>query len=75
MKRFTAVSISMIGAAAIAACGGAHIPPAPLSPVPPPAASGVATRDSSAVQLGTALARAEQDSAADQSALDSLHER
>jgi membrane-bound lytic murein transglycosylase D len=35
---------------------------------PPPA------RDSSAVQLGTALARAEQDSAADQSALDSLHE-
>jgi len=35
----------------------------------------LAARDSSAVQLGTALARVEQDSAADQTALDSLHER
>jgi hypothetical protein len=37
-------------------------------------ASEATTRDSSAVQLGTALATVEQDSAADQTALDSLHE-
>jgi membrane-bound lytic murein transglycosylase D len=76
MKGLTAVSLSMISAAALAACGGAHIPPAPVAPVPADAAvTSATTRDSSAVQLGTALARVEQDSAADQSALDSLHER
>jgi membrane-bound lytic murein transglycosylase D len=37
--------------------------------------SSVSATDSSAVQLGTALATVEQDSAADQSALDSLHGR
>lgn len=55
-------------------CGGgrARTP----SPVPVTAASNSpAKTDSSAVQLGTALATAEQDSAADQSALDSLHDR
>src|SRR2546427_2091515 len=72
MKRLTAVWVSMIGAAALAACAGAHIPPAPVTSLP---ASEVTPRDSSAVQLGTALATVEQDSAADQSALDSLHER
>ncbi len=72
MRRLTAFWLSMIGAAAAAltACAGAHIPPAPVT-----AAAGVTTRDSSAVQLGTALATVEQDSAADQTALDSLHER
>lgn len=70
MKRRTAFSLSLIGAAALlAGCAGAHIPPAPVL------APAVSTRDSSAVQLGTALATVEQDSAADQSALDSLHER
>src|SRR6266545_3647040 len=64
MTRLTAVWLSMLSAAALAACAGAHIPPAP-------------TRRSSdlAVQLGAALATVEQDSAADQSALDSLRER
>src|SRR5439155_25458554 len=71
MKRLTAYGFSMMGAAVLAACAGAHIPPAPLAPP----VSGLTTRDSSAVQLGTALATVEQDSAADQSALDSLHER
>src|SRR3989475_5213091 len=71
MKRLTAVWVSMIGAAALAACAGAHIPPAPVTSLP---ASEVTARDSSAVQLGTALATVEQDSAADQTALDSLHE-
>jgi membrane-bound lytic murein transglycosylase D len=71
MKRLTAFWLSMIGAAALAACAGAHIPPAPVTALP----ADVTTRDSSAVQLGTALATVEQDSAADQSALDSLHER
>ena len=73
MRRLTTFWLSMIGAAAAAAltaCAGAHIPPAPVT-----ATAGVSTRDSSAVQLGTALATVEQDSAADQSALDSLHER
>jgi len=46
--------------------------PAPVTSLPP---SEVTARDSSAVQLGTALATVAQDSAADQSALDSLHER
>ncbi|PYP12365.1 MAG: hypothetical protein DMD59_00325 [Gemmatimonadetes bacterium] len=71
MKRLTAYGFSMMGAAVLAACAGAHIPPAPVAPP----VSGLTTRDSSAVQLGTALATVEQDSAADQSALDSLHER
>jgi len=78
MKRLTSVSIAMMAAAALAGCGGAHIPPAPVSPMPASpsaAATSTTTRDSSAVQLGTALARVEQDSAADQSALDSLHDR
>ena len=76
MKRLTVILLSTIGALGVAACGGAHIPPAPLAPVPGAASSAsTTTRDSSAVQLGTALARVEQDSAADQSALDSLHER
>src|SRR5204863_8457665 len=70
MRRLTTFWLAMMGAAALTACAGAHIPPAPLT-----AAAGVTTRDSSAVQLGTALATVEQDSAADQSALDSLHER
>src|ERR1041384_2204723 len=72
MKRLTAVWFSMLSAAALAACAGAHIPPAPVTTVPGAQAS---TRDSSAVQLGTALATVEQDSAADQTALDSLHEK
>src|SRR5712691_496134 len=71
MRRLTAFWLSMIGAAAaVTACAGARIPPAPVT-----ATAGVSTRDSSAVQLGTALATVELDSAADQSALDSLHER
>ncbi|HUC39557.1 MAG TPA: LysM peptidoglycan-binding domain-containing protein [Gemmatimonadales bacterium] len=69
MKPLTIASLSLIGAAALAACAGAHVP---VTTTPPAAAR---TRDSSAVQLGTALATVEQDSAADQSALDSLHER
>jgi len=71
MKRLTAYTFPMMSAAVLAACAGAHVPRAPVAaPV-----SGVTQRDSSAVQLGTALATVEQDSAADQSALDSLHER
>jgi len=70
MTRHTGFSIVMMGAAALlAGCAGAHIPPAPI------VTTDLSTRDSSAVQLGTALATVEQDSAADQSALDSLHER
>ena len=66
MKRCTVVRLSMLGAAALlAGCAGKRLP-APAIPV-------VAATDSSAVQLGTALATVEQDSAADQSALDSLH--
>ena len=61
--------LSILGATALlAACAGSHIP------APAPVVSAAAT-DSSAVQLGTALATVEQDSAADQSALDSLHGR
>jgi membrane-bound lytic murein transglycosylase D len=68
MKRYMAVRLSMLGAAALlAGCAGKRIP-ASATPV-------VAATDSSAVQLGTALAKVEQDSAADQSALDSLHGR
>lgn len=74
MRRRTAYSIAIMGAAALltGCAGAAHIPPAPVIPA---AAFDAATRDSSAVQLGTALATVEQDSAADQSALDSLHDR
>jgi len=66
MKR-RMVWFTMIGAAALlGGCARAPLPaPAPV----------IATTDSSAVQLGTALAKVEQDSAADQSALDSLHGR
>lgn len=73
MTRCTAVFLSILGAAALAGCAGSHIPaPAPVvAPGPIPAASAT---DSSAVQLGTALATVEQDSAADQTVLDSLHE-
>jgi membrane-bound lytic murein transglycosylase D len=61
----------MLCAAALAGCAGSRVPAAaPATPV----ASTPANTDSSAVQLGTALARVEQDSAADQTALDSLHE-
>jgi len=77
MKRCTAVLLSMMGAAALAGCAGSHTrvasAPAPSAADASPAAT--STTDSSAVQLGTALATVEQDSAADQSALDSLHER
>src|SRR5258708_25695112 len=48
MRRLTAFWLSMIGAvaaAALTACAGAHIPPAPVT-----VAAGVTTRDSSAVQ-------------------------
>ena len=74
MKRRIVFPISMLSAAALlAGCAGAHILTVPvLTPVP---LSDITTRDSSAVQLGAALATAEQDSAADQSALDSLHDR
>jgi len=62
----------MIGAAAIlAGCGGGiHAPPV----VPPVAMIPPATDSAAVVQLGAALATVERDSAADQSALDSLHE-
>ncbi len=62
----------MIGAAAVlAACGGGiHAPPV----VPPVAIIPSATDSAAVVQLGAALATVERDSAADQSALDSLHE-
>jgi membrane-bound lytic murein transglycosylase D len=74
MKRSLLLLSSMLGAAALSGCAGSHIPaPAPvIAPGTVPVSS---TPDSSAVQLGAALATAEQDSAADQSALDSLHER
>src|SRR6266513_2189223 len=72
MRRFVPFWISMIGAAAVlAACGGGiHAPPV----VPPVAIIPSATDSAAVVQLGAALATVERDSAADQSALDSLHE-
>jgi membrane-bound lytic murein transglycosylase D len=73
MTRCTAVLLSILGAAALAGCAGSHIPP-PAPVVAPGAIPVTSATDSSAVQLGTALATVEQDSAADQSALDSLHE-
>jgi len=77
MKRCTATLFAMMGAAALlAGCAGKHIPGPPPGAVVPPGPIPVASAaDSSAVQLGTALATVEQDSAADQSALDSLHGR
>jgi len=76
MKRCTVVLFSMMGAAALAGCAGSHtrVASAPAPAASNPASPAVTTTDSSAVQLGTALASVEQDSAADQSALDSLHE-
>jgi len=74
MRRCTVVLLSMMSAAALAGCGGSHIP-APAPVVAPGAIPVSSTTDSSAVQLGTALATVEQDSAADQSVLDSLHEQ
>lgn len=60
----------MIGAAALstACASGPHKAPGAVVITP-------ATADSALAQLGTALANAERDSAADQTALDSLHER
>ena len=77
MKRLIVCGFSTLAAAALAACGGAHVPAARVAPVPGSAAAAptATARDSSAVQLGTALAKVAQDSAADQSALDSLHGR
>jgi membrane-bound lytic murein transglycosylase D len=74
MNRCTVVLLSMMGAALLAGCAGKRIPPLAAvgasGPIP-----GASATDSSAVELGTALATVEQDSAADQSALDSLHGR
>jgi membrane-bound lytic murein transglycosylase D len=71
MTRFTAFAIATMSAAALlSGCAGGHMRPASQ---PAPQAAAAAATDSSAVQLGAALATAEQDSAADQSALDSLH--
>jgi membrane-bound lytic murein transglycosylase D len=68
IMRHRVVPLSILTAAALlAGCAGTHIP------APAPMAASAASTDSSAVQLGTALATVEQDSAADQSALDSLH--
>ena len=76
MRRRTALSMAMMGVAALsAACASAgHIVPASsvaaaASPASPP------TDTAAIAQLGTALANVERDSAADQSALDSLHAR
>ncbi len=74
MRRLTVLGLLLTCAAAIAGCGGHPIVRAAAPPVPEPMPTQPAARDSSAVQLGTALARVEQDSAADQSALDSLHQ-
>lgn len=67
MKRRPTLWLSMISAAAFSAACAAS--PHTSAVVPAPADS------SSAVQLGTAMAQVERDSAADQSALDSLRER
>src|SRR5207237_8110046 len=76
MKRRIALSIAMMGVAALsAACASAgHIPSA--AAVTPAASSTSSPADTIAMaKLGTALANVERDSAADQSALDSLHAR
>ena len=72
-RRIIVVGVLLLSASALlAACGGRPLPsPTPVAAVP----ASASTTDSSAVQLGTALATVERDSAADQSALDSLHGR
>ncbi len=73
--RSSTVFCSMLGAAALlAGCAGKRLP-APAAAVAAGLNPAASATDSSAVQLGTALATVEQDSAADQSALDSLHGR
>lgn len=69
MNGRSVVSIAILSAAAaLSACGGSRV--GPVTAVAP------APADSNALaQLGTALANVERDSAADQSALDSLHDR
>jgi membrane-bound lytic murein transglycosylase D len=66
MKRRYEFWLSIVGAAVL---GTACASGARISTVPVPAAADTAAL----AQLGTAIANAEQDSAADQSALDSLH--
>jgi membrane-bound lytic murein transglycosylase D len=88
MKLRFAVYLAILGAAGTACAGGPHTSqsPAPApAPANSPAASGSAQAPASpaaraadsagVVQLGTALANVERDSAADQSALDSLRDR
>ena len=72
-RRIKVVGLAILSASALlGACGGKRVqPPTPVVAVP----ASPAMIDSSAVQLGTALAKVERDSAADQSALDSLHGR
>ncbi|HEU5261852.1 MAG TPA: transglycosylase SLT domain-containing protein [Gemmatimonadales bacterium] len=63
--RLKAPALTLLSALAAAGCGG-HAEPA-ITPAP-------VVRDTAAVEsLGVAMARAEQDSAADQEVLDSLH--
>jgi membrane-bound lytic murein transglycosylase D len=69
MKRRPAFWLPLISAAVLSAACAAGSHTSAVAPAARPADS------SSAVQLGTALAAVEQDSAADQSALDSLRER
>ena len=79
MKRRMAVSMAMMGVAALsAACASAgHIAPAgAVAAASSPSSPPPTTTDTAAIaQLGTALANLARDSAADQSALDSLHAR
>src|SRR5438445_153458 len=79
MKRSMAVSMAMMGVAALsAACASAgHIAPAgAVAAASSPSSPPPTTTDTAAIaQLGTALANLARDSAADQSALDSLHAR
>ncbi|MDP3910700.1 MAG: hypothetical protein Q8Q14_09940, partial [Gemmatimonadales bacterium] len=71
MKRLMTDRLSMIAVAAfVAACASGPKPTAAVAPAVAPA-----NADSSLEQLGAALATAERDSAADQLALDSLHQR
>ena len=63
--RLHALALTLLGALAAAGCGGHPARATAVTPV---------VRDSAAVEsLGVAMARAEQDSAADQEVLDSLH--
>jgi len=71
MKRLLTDRLSMIAVAAfVTACASGPKPTAAVAPAVAPA-----NADSSLEQLGAALATAERDSAADQLALDSLHQR